>query len=331
MSVVAKLSEFLASNKNDFTRVSEEERQAYLAALCETLGLNPMLIPFEFIKLDGKLTCYAKKACTDQLRSIHGISVVELHEEERNGVQICRVKLRDKEGREDCDVGSVSLYDERAEIWVNGKKSPNPNMGKRIPRDAEANAIMKAATKAKRRATLSMCGLGMLDESEVETIVGAVVPGSEAPPVAKEPPATTNEGAKSTPATTNEEAKPKMPLSKNVATNIQHNILGAMEQKRDAWASPDEMADVVKIALERHEYTPDQFTRLMQPLRYEWYRQAAIHADSDVKVEELTEWLRNDLVRQQLGTGPADALLACLQQSGEAAAKELAKLSPKYR
>ena len=29
MSVVAKLSEFLASNKNDFTRVSEEERQAY--------------------------------------------------------------------------------------------------------------------------------------------------------------------------------------------------------------------------------------------------------------------------------------------------------------
>ena len=33
-----------------------------------------------------------------------------------------------------------------------------------------ANALMKAETKAKRRATLSICGLGVLDETEVETI-----------------------------------------------------------------------------------------------------------------------------------------------------------------
>ncbi len=33
---------------------------------------------------------------------------------------------------------------------------------------------MKAETKSKRRVTLSLCGLGMLDESEVETIPGAV-------------------------------------------------------------------------------------------------------------------------------------------------------------
>lgn len=320
------MAEFLASNKNDFTRLSEEERQAYLTALCEHLGLNPMLIPFEFLKLDGKLVCYAKKACTDQLRQIHGISVVELHEEERNGVQICRVKLRDKDGREDCDVGAVSLYDERAEIWVNGKKVSNPNKGQRITRDAEANAILKAATKAKRRATLSMCGLGMLDESEIETIVGAVVPGTE--PAA--PAATTNEGAKSAPATTNEEAKKPL-LNKNVALNIQHNVLGAMEQKWDSWSNPDQMADVVKIALEKHEYTPDQFTRLMQPLRYEWYRQAAIHADSDAKVEELAGWLKNDLVRNQIGIGAADGLLSCLQQQDEVVKEELAKLAPKYR
>ena len=32
---------------------------------------------------------------------------------------------------------------------------------------------MKAETKAKRRVTLSICGLGMLDETEVETIPGA--------------------------------------------------------------------------------------------------------------------------------------------------------------
>lgn len=44
--------------------------------------------------------------------------------------------------------------------------------------DARANAIMKAITKAKRRATLSLCGLGMLDETEIETI----------PASAKQPP-----------------------------------------------------------------------------------------------------------------------------------------------
>ena len=32
---------------------------------------------------------------------------------------------------------------------------------------------MKAETKAKRRATLSICGLGMLDETEIETIPDA--------------------------------------------------------------------------------------------------------------------------------------------------------------
>ena len=40
--------------------------------------------------------------------------------------------------------------------------------------DALANGLMKAETKAKRRCTLSLCGLGMLDESEIETIPGAV-------------------------------------------------------------------------------------------------------------------------------------------------------------
>ncbi len=36
--------------------------------------------------------------------------------------------------------------------------------------EARANAIMKCVTKAKRRVTLSICGLGMLDETEVDSI-----------------------------------------------------------------------------------------------------------------------------------------------------------------
>jgi hypothetical protein len=39
--------------------------------------------------------------------------------------------------------------------------------------EAYANAIMKAETKAKRRATLDLLGLGVLDESEAESIPNA--------------------------------------------------------------------------------------------------------------------------------------------------------------
>ena len=39
--------------------------------------------------------------------------------------------------------------------------------------EAYANAIMKAETKAKRRATLDLLGLGVLDESETESIPNA--------------------------------------------------------------------------------------------------------------------------------------------------------------
>jgi len=38
--------------------------------------------------------------------------------------------------------------------------------------DALANALMKCETKAKRRVTLSLAGLGWLDETELETIPG---------------------------------------------------------------------------------------------------------------------------------------------------------------
>jgi hypothetical protein len=40
---------------------------------------------------------------------------------------------------------------------------------------------MKATTKAKRRAILSVVGMGMMDETEVESIAGAVKPTSDLP------------------------------------------------------------------------------------------------------------------------------------------------------
>lgn len=136
--------------KGDLSKLSANERSAYYLQVCQSVGLNPLTKPFEYITLNGKLTLYALRACTDQLRSIHKVSVLDLCESERDGVFIVTAKMQNGEGRTDMAKGAVT---------INGLKG-----------DALANAIMKAETKAKRRATLSLCGLGFLDETEIETI-----------------------------------------------------------------------------------------------------------------------------------------------------------------
>lgn len=139
----------------DLSKLSAEQRIHYYNRVCETAGLNPLTQPFNYLTLNGKLVLYARKDATDQLRMIHKISVVEMTESEREGVLTVTVKVQNADGRSDMDKGAVK---------TEGLKG-----------DALANAIMKAATKAKRRATLSICGLGLLDETEVETIPNAAV------------------------------------------------------------------------------------------------------------------------------------------------------------
>jgi hypothetical protein len=136
--------------RGDLSRLTPQERGQYYMAVCKSVGLNPLTKPFEYITLNGKLTLYALRNCTDQLRSIHKISVVDMTEAERDGVCIVTCKVSNAEGRTDIAKGAVNLANLRGE-----------NL---------ANAIMKAETKAKRRATLSICGLGLLDETEVEDI-----------------------------------------------------------------------------------------------------------------------------------------------------------------
>lgn len=146
----------------DLSKLTPQQRMQYYVKVCETVGLNPYTKPFEYISLNGKLTLYALRACTDQLRSVHGVSVESLDESEREGVYIVTAKVKNKDGRTDMAKGAVPLA---------GLKGDNL-----------ANAMMKAETKAKRRATLSLCGLGFMDETEVETVTGATkVPDAMAP------------------------------------------------------------------------------------------------------------------------------------------------------
>jgi len=148
--------------EGDLGKLSVEEKLKHYMQVCESLGLNPHTKPFGYILLQGKVTLYALRACTDQLRTIHGVSVVSVQTVAQGGLVTVTATVRDKTGREDSDIGCVSVDGLRGEML--------------------ANAHMKAITKAKRRATLSLCGLGWLDETEAETIPSArVIPEPAAP------------------------------------------------------------------------------------------------------------------------------------------------------
>lgn len=148
----------------DLSKLSADERLGYYRMVCESIGLNPLTKPFEFITLNGKLTLYARKDATDQLRNIHQTSVVIIAREVVEGCYVVTAQAKLPSGRTDESIGAVPIENLKGE--------------------AKCNAMMKAETKAKRRVTLSISGLGMLDETEIETIPGAVV--GEAPKVTAE-------------------------------------------------------------------------------------------------------------------------------------------------
>lgn len=136
----------------DLSKLNPAQRLDYYRQVCQSMGLNPLTKPFDYIQLNGKLTLYAKKDATDQLRKIHGVNIDDVSTNDDGDWFIVTVKGSDNRGRRDVEIGAVAKNDMRG------------NYG---------NAMMKAVTKAKRRLTLSLCGLGWLDETEVETIQDA--------------------------------------------------------------------------------------------------------------------------------------------------------------
>lgn len=136
----------------DLAKLDADQKIEYYNNVCKSLGLNPLTKPFDFISLNGKLQLYAKKDATDQLRRIYQVSVTDLKHthNEPLGLYVVTAVGQNGQGRLDAATGAVSV--------------------KGMAGEALANAIMKAESKAKRRLTLSLVGLGMLDETEIETV-----------------------------------------------------------------------------------------------------------------------------------------------------------------
>ena len=154
----------------DLSKMSAGQRTQYYKSFCESLGLNPLTQPFQLIEFDGKLRMYATKDCTEQLRKIHGVSILDVTATELRGVYVVTVKAKDRNGKTDASTGVVPLT-KKETVWDDQKKK-KVFTGKivELSGDELANAFMKAETKAKRRVALSICGLGILDETELETI-----------------------------------------------------------------------------------------------------------------------------------------------------------------
>jgi hypothetical protein len=149
----------------DLSALTETQRLAYYRAVCQSLGLNPLSKPFEYLWLNNRLRLYALRDCADQLRRLHGISIYITNRERLGEIYLVIARAKDKTGREDESTGAVALGT--------------------LKGDALANALMKCETKAKRRVTLSLAGLGWLDETELDTIPRART-GETGPPPARE-------------------------------------------------------------------------------------------------------------------------------------------------
>lgn len=132
----------------DLSSLSPVEKVAHIKNICESLGLNAVTTPIKLMKFNGKEIPYFAKEATEQLRVLRKISIKITESKIIDDLYIVIAEANTPDGRVDSSTGAISIQGLKGE--------------------AKANAIMKAETKAKRRVTLSICGLGFNDESEMD-------------------------------------------------------------------------------------------------------------------------------------------------------------------
>ena len=146
--------------KGDLSGLSIQQKLTYLKYTCDKLSLDPAAQPFNLISFKQgsffKEVLYCTKAGAEQLNNNNNVSHQIIEEKEEKGLYIVKARASLPNGRFVEDVGIVDV----SKGFTGG-----------VPLGIElANLMLKAVTKAKRRATLSLLGLGMMDETEVETL-----------------------------------------------------------------------------------------------------------------------------------------------------------------
>ncbi len=137
----------------DISRLTPQQKVDYYRQFCERLGLDPLSQPFKLLRLNGKEVLYCDRTGAQQLNKLHKVSHEIKARETVSGCYVVTAQASTPDGRKTESIGAVTIDNLRG--------------------DALCNAMMKAETKAKRRATLDLLGLGILDETETETILHA--------------------------------------------------------------------------------------------------------------------------------------------------------------
>lgn len=139
----------------DLSKLTATDKIKYYNGYCERMGLDPFTKPFDILRLNDREVLYCTRSGTQQLNKLHQVSHLITSREliESVGVYQVTSKASLPDGRCTESIGAVNIAGLKGEAY--------------------ANAIMKAETKAKRRATLDLLGLGVLDESEAESIPNA--------------------------------------------------------------------------------------------------------------------------------------------------------------
>jgi hypothetical protein len=133
--------------QGDLNRLTDQQRVEYYRAFCDRLGLDPATQPFKLLRLSGKLILYCDRSGAQQLNRKYNVSHAIVAREIVNDCYVVTARAYQPNGRQQESIGAVPI--------------------KGVTGEALCNMMMKAETKAKRRSTLDLCGLGMLDETEV--------------------------------------------------------------------------------------------------------------------------------------------------------------------
>jgi hypothetical protein len=153
----------------DLAGLNPDQRLAYYYSVCKALSFNALTKPFIYITLNGKLCLYATKDCAEQLRRRDSVSVTILSATLSDDKSVYKVHARATmpSGRTDESIGALSaVYPERVKD-NSGNWRDHPKAGKPITGEDLAGVCMKCETKAKRRVTMSICGLGIPSDDDI--------------------------------------------------------------------------------------------------------------------------------------------------------------------
>jgi hypothetical protein len=146
--------------QHDLSQLNAEQLEQYKRDVSEFIGLDPDLNGLDTIWMPNEtgpgksLVLYARRGTAEILRNLKGIEVDSLEDHMVQGSLVYNVTGHDKTGRHERAVGSKFIQ------GLTGK--------------ALDDAIMTGSTRALRRLTMQFTSLGILDESEVQAILGDI-------------------------------------------------------------------------------------------------------------------------------------------------------------